>query len=490
MTETAAATPRPNRVAIALGTAIDAVMLGAAAFGLYLWLGQETVYSDGYTFLLGTQNRRYSHPFHPGYMPLARQLLQTLRPHGFGQYEIFRLLSQLGVALGVVLTAVGLRVVGLDRARVRLATAWVAVTPAVVFFATVVEVHGAFFAAASLAWLAAACLWRRPSITAAVALGLLTAGATLMHASGVLLPLPLLLLFVAAPPHRLDVSPLKRRLRLAAVALLVHGVGYGLSVWTTRSLGARVEPGTAAGFVAGLAEHVRSAQHFAEVAWSEWLWPFATASLTWWLCFCRRGQRRLGLGLLGALAVYLPAAALVLSLGPERGAYLLPLAVPAAALGVAALPRRVAQAAVLISLALAVAGVWSHDERDAARAFRRGVHAAVAPYKPFVLVGDPAEVEACLVANLEFIVVLDSSFLLGGQNEKIRRGFDRHLRNRIADGYRVLLTESADAQMRDEEVLAAFPPAATWTTHLRATYDFDRVPGRHRAFQGWRLTPR
>src|SRR5690606_31829227 len=123
----------------------------------------------------------------------------------------------------VGLAHVGLLRSGLDARAANAATLLVALTPAIGFFATVVEHHGIFLPFAALAFWITAVLGRRPSWPGAGLLGVTTRVAYLLPGTGNLLPgllLPAFLAWRAGAEARGWIAG--RDLAIAALAGALH----------------------------------------------------------------------------------------------------------------------------------------------------------------------------------------------------------------------------------------------------------------------------
>ena len=112
-----------------------------------------------------------------------------LAPFGVSPFVAGGVLSAVATAIGAGLTHAASRVLGLNRADALLVAALTACTPAVMFYASVVELHGVFYAFAALGALRASHLIATPTVANAVLLGLATALAYCFHSTGHLLPL-------------------------------------------------------------------------------------------------------------------------------------------------------------------------------------------------------------------------------------------------------------------------------------------------------------
>lgn len=195
-----------------------------ASLALYLVLGQGVLYGDGAEFMVLLHDGAAGHKNHLAYLPMLRAAAALGAPLGLSEFVCARACSQLGAALGVGLLFLTGRRFGLGRKDAAWVAALVATTPSLVFFATVVEVHAPYFAYLGLAWLATAHLVRRPTSQRGALLGAACGLAYLGHASGLVLPAPLLLLAaLVTAPHVM--------LRPALACVVVHGAVATLVPW-------------------------------------------------------------------------------------------------------------------------------------------------------------------------------------------------------------------------------------------------------------------
>jgi len=302
----------------------------------------------------------YSHPL---YLPLMHAWHGLLAPLGLSPFASLRLASAVGVGLGAgALHRAGLAL-RLARTDAAAAVALACATPAVLFFATVVELHGVFFAFAGIACWA----WAR-----AVApeddrgrygrfalLGVATAVAAGVHSSGHALLWLFLLL-------TLDVTAARRRrwsgfaavfashlaLTVALSAFLGRGGGgnhpwrqlvdFALQYWGPRVPWHPLD-------VLGL---------FAR----EWFVPFLPLSAATLAALAVPAARRSALAVLGGIVPLLGMVWLLLHRELyERGAYLLPFAWPGALLVVRWWPRWGQVLGLGVALAIAIGQIVRHD---------------------------------------------------------------------------------------------------------------------------------
>jgi len=467
----------------------DSWLVFALCAALYLALRQHSFYkTDGLTLVhFASAGSWWGSGHHALYLPLLRLAHALLGPLGVSVYESALALSALGGACGVACAHAGFRRLGLERAQALTASALVATTPAIVFFATVVEYHGAYFALAGLAFWCMARCHERPSAARALLLGAVCQLGAQVHSSGNLLPGLLLAWFVALGGDTRE--QLRRRLRLAALAALAHVALLPLfgALWS--SLGGGASARSQIEFLlvdpAGLAELPR-------MLLNEALLPFLPMSVACWLAF-RRKQLRLELAAL--LVGLVPYAVLSLALGigrpdfVERGAYWLPLAFLAARLCVAALPLRACHALALVALALAVLGVKRHDDPRPAREFARTWRAIQGEREGVLLLAgfeDHARALIGLPEQRSFELDLAAQ-LPPPELARRRAELDAALDAYAAGGRPLYLTVGA----RDFLRMPGLASGAALLAHLEQRYELRevRAPGSERV-AGYELAPR
>lgn len=469
-------------------------LASTAAFGLYALFGQHTFYlADGlqlvYHFLL---KGNVAHDIHPLYLPVVDGFHDALRFTGLGAFRIATLCSALSTAAGLYVVGLLGRASGLSRGATLLLLALVGLCPAVFFFATVVEFHGFFFLFACICFWATEGLfrargWRRYA-TAAL-LGLTTFVASLAHSTGSLL-VPLVGTWVAAR------GGLRQRLLELCLFSLVHVslLRFGRPL-VLGALGLEMQ--SAHTLTGWLEEWLR-----AEGVWSralsvighEILLPFLPLCMVFGLPLLAPGSRRSVLWLaVGSLPYYL-LCVLVLAdrvTGQpihERGAYMLPLAIPAAWLVAYRLHpshKRVAAALLALSLAGSVLQVRAHDVRpgkeygEAVRSIldeRETILLAGTRELPWILVEAPSVRPFYLVEG----TAVDPAALapwLGATQAAIDA--------LLAEGARVLLSDGARQDLLDPRLQ---PQGRMILDSLSERY--VRRPVRSGAFSAEELAPR
>lgn len=341
--------------AAALAPRRDGVLLALAALAIYLLLAQEALHGlDVHVHVFFLSHGRLEHPFHLLYMQIIGAAWPPLRALGLGPHHAIRLLSALGMALWVYAAHRTAARLSLSRRDAALLAALCAVPPAVVFFATVPEIHGLFSAFAGLAWWVWARLLQVPSVPRALALGATTALAASVHATGHLL----FGLCAAGALGQLWPRPPWRALCAGALA---HAAGASLIAWALRPARGGGSLADQVAFLRDYAADPHAWSNVGRVVVDEWFLAFAPMSVLVFAGLAVRGARPFAVFTTISLLVYLGCAYALLDEINERGAYLLPLALPAAWLTLRAFGHRTALVAAAVSLGLAIAQVVRHD---------------------------------------------------------------------------------------------------------------------------------
>jgi 4-amino-4-deoxy-L-arabinose transferase-like glycosyltransferase len=486
--------------------ATDGLLLAACSLALYVLLGQGTFYKvDGQALLALAQQGQVHHPYHTFYLGLLALLRLGTAPLGFGAYASARLLSALGTAIGVLLIHRATRSLGLGRTAGNLAAAAFAVTPCVVFFATVVEVHGPFLAFAGIAALALARCARTLAAADAVLAGAGLGIAYLAHPSGALMGglLPALVAIAQdSTGRRARLAAIAFACAIAAVAALAFIV---LALPLLRSyLGASVDPALAAGFWLnfGTGKLLDATATVKTIAW-EWLVPMLPMSLLalgalWW-----RGNRTAAILLLAGLLPYCLGAQLMLAGYSERGAYLLPAAWPTALVALAwCSAHRARVLLIVVAAGIAVAQVKLHDDPARARRFAQGVLATARGVPGLLITGDQYDVGACLMhlpQVPQFFVGLAVGLSDEAAVDALNR-FEADVKGILDAGQAVLLTDAAQVELEqaakrgtfelsvDPPVEISAPAAESIRARLEQAFVRERVESA--GFTGYRLTAR
>lgn len=436
----------------------DALVCGLVAFVAYLLLGQRTLYSvDAHGFLLEAMRDGVGlHAHHFSYRPLLVLCREVGQAFGVPLHTVGVWLSALGVAVGVAFAQAANARVAATRAQALWATACMATAPAVVFFATVLEVHGQHLGFCGAAFLATANFAVAPGVRAGIWLGGATGLGYLGHATGALLPAVMLPMALALAGERGHAA------RACWTGLATAAAGHVLFVfaapWLLGLTGLPADSGPAGAMLgmhlAGLAADPLAV---ADAAWRDWSLPFAPMSFVATLALAVRRTRWIALALaLGAVVyVVVTAALLVPFVGDQRqvghhteyGAYLLPLAWPAGLVAVRLVGKNgLAAALAALGAAIAVAGVWTHDTRPQ-RAFAEGLRELQGERPTFTLVGGHDEIAGMLVELPERrpevawqVPVVMVRQLPAGRSAEAFAAYDLWLRQRVAGGAELWLT--------------------------------------------------
>lgn len=384
--------------------------VGCAVF--WIAVGADVFYKTDGPDLLRLLHEGNPHPWHVGYLPLLSLWRDLL-----GAVGIELSLLRLGTSLSAVGAAAGVAFVRAAAGRLssrrcaELATALVALNPATMLFATVVEFHAVQFAAVGAAtWWAvrtAQARWSRPAMVGAmVGLAVLTHAAFLLHSSGLLLPAWVLPFWCAV---RLREGGSVREWWLPAIAGAVH-----LALWLALPQVFVAFYGVHGDFRRAYSMET-SIGRPQSIDWTpvifaqEWLRPLAPISVLCVLAALRRALRlellALGIGLVPFL--YLCVRQLVFE--PENGAYLLPLVPAAALLTARSLPRPPAYGIAVAALSVVLAVSVRHRElpgEGSYKAFVAALRAAAAGQPFFALLGRHDEMAiayARLVPDRDFV---------------------------------------------------------------------------------------
>ncbi len=334
----------------------------AAATLCYLLLPQAALHGTDWRWLVSwTDEPGAVHPQHPGYVALAKGLCWLFAPFHLPTTTVLTWLSAIGGGAAVAACHRAAWWWSGEQRVANTAALLGATTPALLHFATVIEMHAPFAGVVGFALVAAVRWWQTGTVALAVRTGILTGAATLLHATGQLLvPALCLAVFVAHCDRGW-----RTNLRAAAAMLLAHAFVWGAGYALLRGLGhlpasvagfdgTGTDPAAAANPVAYLWRWFAGLDlphTFGPTVWREWLSSYAPHSVLVLVAF---GVRRLRLWallftivLLGYLGITM---VLVHAITDERGAYLLPLALPAVLLTLQLLPRRAWPACVVVGI--------------------------------------------------------------------------------------------------------------------------------------------
>lgn len=410
-------------------------------------LRQHSLYGDGALILEGAHSAETRSDAHLAYHLALGALLRWLGPQGIHAHAIGLALSIGGTSLGLALLCRAALLLGASRGASVLLTAAVGSSPAVLFFATTVEVHGFFFAWIGASALATVWAARAPQPARLAVLGLVTGSAYFAHATGHLLPLLALVLLAAHARTRGEHSRLRALARLALPLLLAHVASVSLLTFGLRAAGIEFDPGAGWAYLELCARrHGAQPELFPTVIWNEWLRAHAPWSFAALGAFGARALRPYTLALHLALAAYLALCFLMLATLDERGAYTLPLALPAVALGLLHAPRWLGLAAVLASATLALARIRTHDEPERLAAWESGCTSVLGEAPALLLVGGGTDLETCLVRMPEraFLAVGKLALTPDGTRSALLAHAHHELDTRLRAGERLVLTREAE----------------------------------------------
>jgi hypothetical protein len=468
----AAGPDRPHGRAAVL---LEALAVTLTALGVYVALGQDVFWKgDAQQFVLAIQRGDTTMRAHVLYLPLLSAACGLLAPLELGGFRAAVVVSALGASVAAGILTIALAVLGIERRSRLLGALLVALTPGVVFFATVVEIHGMYLAFATLSFLLTAWLERGVTPVKVVLLALSMVLATGVHATGVLLPVVLLTFFLARRGR------IARRDLVAALAVgvLHFGLVLGLGWW--------------AGTGENLSIYVRTDRWhlIPSVLLFEWLLPLAPLSVLGLIGLAWRPARSDSVALaLGAVPLLGVSWRLVAG-DPELGAYLLPCLLPAAAIAARHLSPRL----LGIACVLAGTGSWlalSVHERQRADCvtYAAGLRRACDADRAVLLVGHPLEVSATLVhAPKVAIFTLD---LLAraplAAIDTVLGTFDEMVRSHGDHGRPVYLTEAGRAYL-SQDFGGLTPSGHAALAHIERHYDLEphEAPG----WRAWRLVKR
>ena len=388
MSEGATGAPnRPHR--------LDTLWVFLVTLAAHLAVGQRTLYGvDGWRLLRRIAGGDRRSDMHLLYKPGAVLARDVGAWFGVPVLESVVAYSALGTAIGVAAFHLASRWSGLARRDALLVALLVGVAPGVVWYASVVERHGPFFAFAGLSAIAAVLWARWPGPLTALALALGTTLAYAAHSTGVLLLGAWLPFGVALARHRDPGCRLPPLVVWGVVAIVATGAGMvaarELGVWvgvvTLRS-------GNLDFFLQHAAVHVRQPWLLPVNTWQELVVPFVPASILWLVAFWRPALRGLAIATVVGLLGYQAISFAILGGFEERGAYTLPMVWPLAWLTVACWSRRVVLVAAIAGAGLALGWIVQHDVepfRDQAAAIR-----AIAPEPPgaYLIAAAPGDFE-------------------------------------------------------------------------------------------------
>lgn len=441
------------------------MLVFGAALAVYVALGQRVLVGDASILLVLVQNLTGTHHNHLAYAPVLRLLVDVGSHFGLTTFEVARLFSQVGAAAGVAFSYLAARQLVASRRDALWVAALVGTAPSILFFATVVEVQGPYQLCIGAGWWCATWLSRDPTPSRGALLGAVCGVAFLGHATGAMLPAPLLL----AAWHFGGRMPWWT---LASCAL-VHGVIVFVLPWALRGAGVA---GVTAGAGNAMAMLVRwpkdvvgSPSLVWGVLWHEVLVAFVPLSILWVRAL--GGQLRLaGIAVLAATP-YLVLSLLLLGKIREFGAYQHAVVWLFAWILVQTSGWRVRVLAVAIALAFGIWRVRDHDQHQRVSDFAAGVRQVAGATTPLLLVAGDADLEACFIGmpGVEFETLHYMHYRDPVRGPLAEAALMARIAAHQAAGGRVFLTQ-AGVGLLGEPVLRRAPAYAAMFSHLYGDY--------------------
>lgn len=329
----------------------EPVGFAVAAAVLYLLTWQDALHgTDWRWFVLWLDEAGAVHPQHPGYLVAAHAARWLLAPFGPDTYGVLRVLSIVGGGVAVAGFHRGALELSGEPGVARALAAVAMFSPALWHHATVVELHAPFVAVVAWAVAPAVRLARRGGLRDAVLAGALTGLATLMHATGHLCVLLVAGAVIAAGRGR----GWRRLAACLGAFAAVHGAVWAVMFALVRATGnlpvsvGESEPKNPMDYLVAWWEEMDFFAQVGPTVVDEWLEPYAPLSvLVVAALFVPRCRGAAGLLLIALCGYLVVTVALVHAWTDERGAYLLPLLFPAAAIVLRLGARRSWHAAVL-----------------------------------------------------------------------------------------------------------------------------------------------
>jgi hypothetical protein len=368
-------------------------LLAAAFLLLYVSLGRQALHGfDAFLALKAVRTGQGQAHGHFLYFPLCRAFWAALQPLGLSLHGTLRVLSATGVGAGVLFahrSGIALR---LGPAGALLLAMSFGCLPAACYSASVVEVDGLILGAAGLTWWLAIRLARHWTVSRAVAIGLSSGVCAGLHGGGHLLIASACWLLSCWSMQRFlrrrQWRPFGRAMALVALAGLVHGAIWLLLAWAVGYSG----QGTMVENTLQLEPHWA---RWPSTLLREWLIAYAPFCVLWTGSLVRGRLRGVALGFALCLAGYLTLTNVVMShfepLGPgflERGAFMVGIAFPTAALGMLWLRPLGRAAAVAVAAAVALIDVRTFDWQPMLPGFDRALQQLVAAEPMEVWTGD------------------------------------------------------------------------------------------------------
>ena len=434
--------------------ALDALLVALIALGITRALRQEAIYGDGSGLLSLRAQGMLEYQGHQLYMPCIALLQRLLAPLGWSLFEIESFASSLGTSLGIGFLFLAALSFGVSRSRSWLLSACVIATPAIAFYASVIEIHGVFLAPVGLSFWIAGHLATRPTsrtnLAVAAGLGTVTAVSALVHTTGHILPVCILPLVYAVRRERAALTLRAVVLETASLAALHFAIYAAVFQWL-HPVSANAPFLDRARYLLSGLERI-DLQAWPTSAWNEFGFAFLPLSILWPIAFLRPALRVQALGFLGSwLAYQMVPFVLLGDTTNEHGAYLVPLAFPAALLVVRSAREWILVLTICIGAIAAIGQVRDHDRlaKDwpsaaevaefTARGTRIFVVATTAEFAP-VLKHEPSTLP----------VPLDQLLLANPSDEQIVSGFVSTCEVMRRTGREILVTDVALRSLRED----------------------------------------
>lgn len=433
-----------------MGKGSWALCVGAASAAVLACLHQRTLYGDAPSLLEAIRTDAIHLDSHAAWWLIAAGLHRALAAWNVSPYAIGIALSAVGVGIGTAALYLAARRLQRSHGEALLACLGVLSAPPVVFFGTTVELHGLFFAWVGFTALAWATAFERGSRATEWLVGASTGASYFFHATGHLLAASAALMLVMTPRWAGDRAGgggrWRVRLRSGARVLLGHlalvvAIHQGL-----RLIGRPIDAAAGWHYLRECASvHVNHPRLLPRVVWNEWICAFAPWSLLCWWGWRRSATRRLTTALALCLVGYLALSFLLIATLDERGAYLLPLAVPAVAISLHALPRWLVLVSIALGCAISTARIAAFDRSPRQLEFELGFRACVGEHAAVLLVGNGLDLETCLVRMPEVPVVAVGPIAAtpNAQAEAAAEVACAWIRTRVEARQHVVLTEDA-----------------------------------------------
>lgn len=427
----------------------DTLGIGLATAVLYLALLQDALFSvDGTNFYQFLRSGETTLGFHLIGLRIIGVGANMLSVFGLDLLHAASGACALATSIAAMIThrtALGI----FDERGVSAAAALLfACLPTTVFFATLIELPSVFAAFCAGSYLVAVRYCARPTAAMAMLIGVTTALAALVHATGQMLPL-CIATFVAG-----RVQWLRRSIGHGIVLLITHAVVSITIAGLVTGFGHQSSAGT---HLLGQLERLGNLRELPDVLLRVYAIPLFPASVVMAaIVFGRRWRRPalwMHLAVLG-IAVF---SALILGGIREHGRYFALITVPVSLIAAQALGSawRIIVAAAL-GLTVGVTLVWQHEAANAPTFTASDVAQALGDKPALVMVGDATEMLPVLTAVAHHDAVDLVNFLGFGWPMSAPDKFDHGWRLAAAQGKSVAVTDLALTRLRklDPELLA------------------------------------